>query len=124
MANMGLTKSYTAEAAISANRFVKVGANDFGVLTGAAATDKIIGASTDIDAASGERCDVVLEGIADIKLGGTVARGDLLTADASGQGVTAAPAAGVNNRIGGMALISGVSGDVIPVKIAPSSLQG
>jgi hypothetical protein len=124
MANMGLTKSYTAEGAIAANRFVKVGANDFGVLTAAAATDKIFGISTDIDAASGERCDVVLEGIADIKLGGTVARGDMLTSDATGQGVTAAPATGVNNRIGAIALISGVSGDIIPAKIAPSSLQG
>ena len=124
MANMGLTKSYNAEAAISANRFVKVGANDFGVLQGAAATDKLIGISTEIDAAINERCDVVLEGIADLKLGGAVARGDFLTSDATGQGITAAPAAGNNNRIGGMALISGVAGDIIPVKIVQSSLQG
>lgn len=124
MANNGLTKSYTAEGAISANTIVKVGANDYGILQGAAATDKLIGITTEIPASSGERTDVVLEGIADLKLGGTVARGDLLTSDASGQGVTAAPAAGSNNRIIAMALISGVSGDIIPVKVAPSSLQG
>lgn len=124
MANIGLTKSYTAEGAISANTIVKVGAADYGILQGAAATDKLIGISTEISAISGERADVVLDGIADLKLGGTVARGDLLTSDATGQGVTAAPAAGVNNRYIGMALISGVVGDIIPVKLAPGSLQG
>lgn len=124
MANNGLTKNYLAEGAISANRFVKVGAADYGVLVAAAVGDKIIGITTEIDAASGERVDVVHEGIADLKLGGTVARGDLLTSDASGQGVTAAPAAGTNNRIGGMALISGVSGDIIPVKVMQGTFQG
>ena len=124
MANIGLTKSYLAEAAISAARIVKVGAADYGVLVAAAVSDKIIGISTEIDAASGERIDVVHEGIADLKLGGTVARGDLLTSDASGQGVTAAPAAGTNNRIVGMALISGVSGDIIPVKLQLGTFQG
>jgi hypothetical protein len=124
MANNGLTKSYLTEGAISAARFVKVGANDYGVLQAAAATDKIIGISTEVDSVSGERIDVVHSDIADLKLGGTVARGDLLTSDASGQGVTAAPGAGTNNRIGAMALISGVSGDVIPVLVIPGSFQG
>lgn len=124
MSNNGLTKNYTAEGAISANRIVKVGAADYGVLVGAAVSDKLIGISTEIDAASGERIDVVHEGIADLKLGGTVARGDLLTCDASGQGVAAAPAAGTNNRTIGMALISGVSGDLIPVLVSPGSFQG
>lgn len=124
MANIGLSKSYTAEAGISANRIVKVGAADYGVLQGAAATDKLIGISTEIDAASGERIDVVHSGVADLKLGGTVARGDFLTSDASGQGVTAAPSAGTNNRVIAMALISGVSGDVIPVLVDVVSFQG
>lgn len=124
MANNGLTKSYTAEGAINPFRIVKVGAADYGVLQGAAVADKLIGISTEVDAASGERIDVVQEGIADLKLGGTVARGDLLTTDASGQGVTAAPAAGTNNRIVGVALISGVSGDIIPVQLSLGSFQG
>ncbi|WP_439363087.1 capsid cement protein [Bradyrhizobium sp. DASA03005] len=124
MANNGLTKSYTAEGAISANAIVKVGANDYGILQGAAATDKLIGITTEVAAVLGEQADVVLEGIADLKLGGAVARGDLLTSDAAGLGVTAAPAAGSNNRIIAMALISGVAGDLIPVKVLPGSLQG
>ncbi len=124
MSNNGLTKSYLAEGAISASRIVKVGAADWGALQAAAVSDKLIGISTEIDSASGERIDVVQEGIADLKLGGTVARGDLLTSDASGQGVTAAPAAGTNNRVVGVALVSGVSGDIIPVQISLGSFQG
>src|SRR5687767_178384 len=115
MANNGLTKSYTAEAAISANRIVKVGAADYGVLQAAGVGDKSIGDTTEIDAAINERVDVIHNGIADLKIGGAVARGDLLTSDANGQGVAAAPAAGTNNRIIGVALISGVNGDIIPV---------
>lgn len=124
MANNGLTKNYTAEGAIAANTIVKVGAADYGVLAAAAVSDKLIGISTEIAASSGERVDVIHEGIADLKIGGTVARGDFLTTDSSGQGVAAAPSAGTNNQIIGKALVSGVSGDIIPVLIAPSMLQG
>lgn len=124
MANIGLTKRYLAEGAIVANSIVKVGAADYGVLQAAAVSDKIIGISTEIDTASGEGIDVIHEGIADLKLGGTVARGDFVTTNASGLGVAAAPAAGANNQIVGKALISGVSGDIIPVAISLSMLQG
>ena len=124
MANNGLTKSYAAEGTIGANLIVKVGAADWGALVAAAVSDKLIGVSTEVAAVSGERLDVVHEGIADLKLGGTVARGDFLTTDASGQGVTAAPGAGTNNQIVGKALVSGVSGDIIPVLVAPSMMQG
>lgn len=124
MANNGLTKSLTAEGAIGANLIVKPGAADWGALVAAAATDKAIGVTTEIAAVSGERVDVVMEGIADVKLGGTVARGDLLMSDASGQAIVAAAAGGSNVRTIGIAQISGVSGDVIPALIAPNSFQG
>ena len=125
MANRELTKTYTAEAAIEPYRIVKFGAADYGVIQGAAATDKLIGVTVPIiSIASGESCDVILMGIAEVKLGGTVTRGDLITSDATGQGLTAAPAAGVNNRHIGIAQVSGVSGDIIPVLVNPSSVQG
>jgi hypothetical protein len=124
VANIGLTKSYAAEGAIAANLIVKPGANDWGALVAGGATDKAIGITTEVAAASGERVDVVHSGIADLKLGGTVTRGDLLTSDASGQGVTAAPSAGVNNRVIAIALISGVSGDIIPAKLRLFMMQG
>jgi hypothetical protein len=125
MANRDLVKTYSAEAAIAACRIVKPGAADYGVLQSAAVSDKLIGVTVpNVAIASGESCDVIHEGIAELQLGGTVTRGDLLTSDASGQGTTAAPAAGTNNRIIGIALVSGVSGDIIPVLLNPGSVQG
>jgi hypothetical protein len=119
-----LTRNYNAAAAIGANLIVKSGATDSEVLPAAASTEDIIGASTGIDVAQGESCDVIHGGIADIKLGGNVTRGKLVTSDASGCGVQAAPAAGVNARVAGIALASGVSGDIIPVLLNPAQIQG
>lgn len=124
MANLGLTKNFNATGAIPAYSLVKFGANDGEVVAAAAATDKIIGVTTEIAAASGERCDVQVDDIGFVLLGGTVTRGDLITSDVNGAGVTAAPAAGVNNRILGIAMKSGVSGDIIDVLIYPGSVQG
>lgn len=124
MANNGLTKSYQAGATINPFRIVKFGAADYEVIQGAAAADALIGVTTEVDASTGERVDVIHSGIADVKLGGTVARGALVTSDANGQGVAAAPAAGTNNGVIGRALVSGVSGDVIPVLVVPGTFQG
>lgn len=125
MANRDLVKTYTAEAAIGACLFVKPGAADYGALAGAAAADKLIGISvSNVAAASGDPVDVIHDGIADLTLGGTVARGDLLVSDAAGKGVVAAPTTGANARYGAVALVSGVSGDIIPVKVTLGSVQG
>lgn len=119
-----LTRNYNAAAAIGANLIVKVGANDGEVLQAAASTDDLLGASTNIDSATGEPCDVIHGGIADIKLGGVVARGKYVTSDATGQGVQAAPAAGANAQVVGKALVSGIAGDIIPVLLNPTQIQG
>lgn len=124
MSNNKLTKSYTAEGAIAAYSIVKVGAADYGALQAAGATESIIGVTTEIAALTGEMVDVVHGGIAEVKLGGTVARGAPVTSNASGLGVAAAPAAGTNNRIVGYAQVSGVSGDVIPVLLSLGTFQG
>lgn len=124
MSNQLLTKNLLAEAAINAYRIVKFGSTDDYVVQGAAATDSLIGVVEGVAPAIGERCDVVMAGIAEIVLGGAVTRGGPVTANATGQGVAAAPAAGANNRVIGHALMSGVAGDVIPVMLAPHSLQG
>src|SRR5882724_3021289 len=124
MPNPGMIKSYNAEGGINPYTIVKFGANDFGVVPAAAATDKLIGVTREFGSASGEPIDVIHDGITYVKLGGTVARGDLLTSDASGQAVVAAPGVGVNNRIIGYARQSGVVGDVIDIVIEPGSVQG
>lgn len=124
MSNQVLTKNYLAGGAIAAHTIVKPGADDDSVVAAAANSDALIGVVESFDVASGERCDVVVAGIAEVKLGGTVTRGDFITANASGQGLAAAPAAGVNNVVIGRALMSGVSGDVIRVLLAPGRIQG
>jgi hypothetical protein len=116
-------KGFLAGGVISAKRIVKFGSADNAVVQAAAATDSLIGVS-DLAAASGAQVDVVMSGIAIVEYGGNVTRGALLTADASGKAVSAAPAAGSNNRIVGVAMVSGVSGDLGAVQLGATSLQG
>jgi hypothetical protein len=129
-----LTKTFQTGAAVNGARIVKVGAADNLVVeaASAAATEFILGVSEYVkDGAggvvstpTGGDIDVIMVGIAYVQLGGTVARGAPVTAAATGVAVTAAPAAGTNARVLGFALVSGVTGDVIPVLINQGLMQG
>jgi hypothetical protein len=114
---------YNAEGSIAAYTIVK-GTATGGVLQAAAVGDKLLGVTTDIAAVTGENCDVVINGPTFVKAGGTIAIGDVLTSDASGQAVVAAPSAGTNNRIIGTALEIAASGDVFRASILAGSFQG
>lgn len=120
-----LTKSLTATTAIPARTLVKYGAADG---TGVPAVDGaafIAGVSSNIDTAIGERCSVFKTGnIADVIYGGNVARGDPLTADASGRAIKAVPSTGANVFIAGYAEVSGVANDIGSIEIAPGVMQG
>lgn len=122
MRNENFLKTFYAEAAVAKHRIVKHGAADNGAVQAAAATDLSIGVSDSIGAASGEPFDVIVDGIATVEYGGNVTRGGLLTADADGKAVAAAAGAGV--RVIGVAMVSGVSGDLGSVRIAPAGLPG
>jgi hypothetical protein len=111
-----LAKSFNAGGAIPANTIVKFGADDNTIVAAAAAADLSIGVSTFVAAATGERCDAILQGEADVLFGGTVARGAMVTADASGRAVAAV----ATNRVIGIALVSAVVGDIGKIVIAPS----
>lgn len=124
MSNQTMTKQYVAEAAIAAWRIVKFGSTDNYVVQSDAVGDSLIGVVEGVAPAAGERCDVVMAGIAELTLGGSVTRGALLTTDANGKGVTAAPAGGTNNSVIGRALKSGASDDIIPVLLGPGTTQG
>lgn len=117
---LGLIKSRNAVAAIAAYRFIKEGAAD-GV--GALAVDAaapIIGVSSELDTAIGERISVLMSGnIAEIVYGGTVARGDKLTADAQGRAVTTTT---TGAHYGGIAEVSGVIGDIGTVLVTPGAV--
>lgn len=119
-----LTKSYKAGAAVAARRIVKFDAADNQVIQAAAATDLAIGVSEQIGADSGAMCDVIVAGIAEVEAAGVIARGALVTANADGKAVAAAPGAGVNNRVVGIALVTAAAGDYIPVLVVPHQIQG
>lgn len=119
-----IIKTFKASGAIAHRRFVKFTADGV-VAQCSAATDAINGVTDHPGgAADGERVDVVLFGITDVDYGGTVAIGANVTSDANGKAVAAAPAAGVNNKIGGRALAGAVSGDYAATLINPGDVQG
>ena len=122
--NPTLTKNYVAEAAITKYRIVQFGTADGQVIPATGVTSTMFGVCAELDAAIGERVDIHEGGIPEVEYGGNVTRGDPLTSDANGRAVTAAPAAGVNNRTIGFAQVSGVLGDIGSVKLFPSRIQG
>jgi hypothetical protein len=124
MANPGLIKTYDASGAINPYTVVKFTSTDFQVTQAAAVTDALAGVTTEVAAADQERVDVIHDGICYVSAGGTIAAGDSLTVNASGQAVTAAPAAGVNNHCFGRARQSAVAGDVFEVILDFFVLQG
>ncbi len=124
MSNPTLLKSFSAGAAITAFRLVKLSAAET-VIQSAAAADSSIGVANEVAAASGERQDVVLAGIAFVEAGAAVSLGALVMSDASGRGIAATAAAGSNVRVIGTALDAATAaGDVIRVLLSPGSMQG
>lgn len=103
--------NFTAETAVPAFRFVKAGAADGNVQL-AGSGDAVVGVSMDEDAAEGNRVDVQFDGIGQVTLGESVAYGAPLASDAEGRGVTA------TSESYGIALDSGVEGDIVRVKLA------
>jgi hypothetical protein len=121
----GLTKTFIAGAAITKRRIVKFDTVDGQVIMAAAAADSLVGVSDmSADATSGSRVEVRLTNVAEVEVGGTIARGALVTSDATGRAIAAAPAAGVNVRTLGIALGSYVVGDIGDFYLSQGSLQG
>lgn len=116
---------FLAGATIAPNLLVKIGAADQTVIPGAAAADVVVGVSAQsITAASGDRVDVVMSGVYEVKSGGVITRGAPICSNGSGQGIVSAPAAGTNNGIVGFALEEAASGDLFACYINPSVRQG
>lgn len=124
MSKPDFTVNYTADAAVPARTIVKWGAADNSVAVAGAATDYLLGVSELGCTAANDRVDIIKEGIVNVIFGGTITRGQPVTSDASGHAVAAAPSAGSNVRIIGFAEISGVSGDIGLVYLAPGIMQG
>jgi len=128
--NKGLIKSFAPTAAIIPFSAVKFGANDNTIALATAATDLVIGFTDEIeitadDVTKGNLVDVVLSDIAEARAGAAITRGSRLTVDSTGRVIVAAPAAGANVQIIGLALKSAASADEqIPVLLQRSIMQG
>lgn len=110
-----LIKSFVPGAAVAGYRIVKHDTTDTAVIQADSAADLSIGVSSHVGAAAGDdTVDVVMAGITEVELGGSVTRGQPLTSDANGKAVTAA----ATNATIGRALSSGVSGDIVPVMLS------
>lgn len=136
MRHHDLVHNFTAEGNIKPWRIMKFGAADYGVLQASAATDNMFCVSyfpqafndpmrpgqslADVQVIAGERLDGVMTHVAHVEYGAAVTRGQWLTSDAQGRAVPAVPGAGV--RVIGMAMISGVLGDIGSVWIQPGGL--
>lgn len=120
-----IIKSYVFAADIAPYLIAKAAAPATGttVTAAAAATDPLIGVTDSVGGAAGKAGDVTLAGLAELRLGGTVAFRDPLTADASGRAVKAVPTTGATVAIIAWAGAAGVEGDIIPVLVAPSLLH-
>jgi len=122
--NPMLRKNHEAGGAVAPHRIVKFGAADGVAVQAAGATDQSIGVSANlIAAAAGDRLDVHLAGLVEVEYGGAVTRGALLTADADGKAVVAAPTAAGAARVVGVAHAAGAAGDIGLVHLAPSVLR-
>jgi hypothetical protein len=120
-----IIKNYIAETAIGHRALVKSGTADGKVVVATAATDDIIGvADAPGGAAVNARLDIVLLGEAEVISGGAIPRFGYITAGAAGAAVAAAPAASVNNGVGGRVFVSAVSGDFVKAFINPTRIQG
>lgn len=113
---MVLNTNGVAGAAVAPHRIVKFSDADAKYVQAAAATDLLVGVSESLAAADGERIDVCRIGIAAVLYGGTIVRGQKLTSDADGKAVAAKD----GEQVIGTAEVSGVTGDIGSVLIAPA----
>lgn len=118
-------ETFTADAAVAINKIVKLvspgsasyepGAGYVEVSAAAGTANIPFGVSANAATAADQAVRVVTGGVALVKLGGTVAPGDPIKSDASGDGVKATSA----GYVIGYALEDGVDDDIIKVWVQP-----
>jgi hypothetical protein len=115
-----LIKSFLASATCAAYTIAAFDGTGAQVENADSASAKSLGVFDAQGAVAGQMSDVIQIGWGEVKLGGTVAAGDELTADADGNAV--AIAAEATARSIGTAQAAGVEGDIIPVLVNPSTV--
>lgn len=107
--------SLVANGDLSAKQFCAVAVNSAGRAVVADAEDQVIGIVQN-NPAAGQAANVAYGGVSKGKLGGTVAAGARVTANASGEIIAAASA---GDSVVGVALNGGASGEIISILVNP-----
>ncbi len=103
---------FTSETPVPAYKIVKLGTGPGGCALATAPTDRLIGISYTLNIIEpGVVMDVVQEGPTLVTAGATIAYGDLITTDASGNAITAA----VGNNVIAVSMDNAVAGDIFVV---------
>lgn len=115
MRNDGLIKSFYAEGTLAGRKLVTFGTGKLKVKQATAATDALLGITTQIGSESNGRVDVIFSGITEAIAGGNISKGEVLTSDGNADVITATQA---SDRVIGIALEDAVAGDFVSVLIA------
>lgn len=107
----GKVYSFKAAAALVEATLVKLDTTEGQAAQATAASEEVIWVTT-IEAASAQSVSVQVDGIARVKLGGTVAIWDKLTATTAGVAITTTTSGNISF---GIALQAGATGNFIPV---------
>lgn len=120
----GQSSQFPAGGTVTASRVVKFHTTAGQVVHAAGATEASIGVALN-GGAAGTTIFVQHHGVALATAGAAITEGALLTVDSTGRVVAAAPSAGANNRVIGLALSSAAAAnDPVTITIEPGSIQG
>lgn len=110
-------RAYEAAAEVAPNTIIgwAAPATSSSVAPATGGTASLVGVADAMGAVAGGMCDVMRGGLVPVKLGGPVAAGDPITANATAQGIKAT----AGDHIIGTADQPGVAGDIIDVFFAP-----
>ena len=111
-----LTKTFIAGAAIAKNTIVQFDSTDDTVIVSTGPSTLNIGVALEAAAAAGDRVEVAVLGIAEVKAAGAITRGDFVMATAGGEATTMAASVSLRTAAG-QAMATAANNDVFPMLI-------
>lgn len=106
------TFTLPANADLSASQYCAVDVNSSGNAVVAGAGGGIVGVLQNNPAAAGRASEIQMGGVTPMKMGGTVAKGDYVKADASGRAVTASGADIAAGTVIGRCIVAGGTNEI------------
>ncbi|MFZ0946149.1 MAG: hypothetical protein WB930_13850 [Syntrophobacteraceae bacterium] len=119
-----LQKEVLSAAPIGAYTIATFGADDDHFQMASSGNQRLIGVFQYAVNAAEMRVRVAMDGISQVTISGSVNRGDWITSDENGCGITADPSPGEDMNVIGIAVNSGVAPHVVGVLVHPDTIQG